>query len=437
MGGSVPTSSLSPQKLAELKRRAEELIGRCRQQFLFRFPFTAAVMMRMDIVAVRDCRLRTASTDGSKIFVDVAFCDDLNQEELSFVLAHEVWHSILLHMLRGNGFERERFNIAADMEVNRLLAKEGIKVPRFALLPETGWNDKSAEEMYGLIKVSRRKNSERDKNEHTDKTTAGLEGQFDKHVVKEDNVENSAAANRRLAVWDKWGEVGYDRDYAPVVAVGVADSMREAVLSAAMQVGRTRGELPAHLKGIVNDLLAPKVDWREQLAQFVTSAFGGSRRWLPPSRRHIGRGLYLQSSRQERLRAVVAIDTSGSTMCDLPQFFAELRAILSSFGSYEVTVLQCDAEVESVEMYDETSDFDLRGVEFYGGGGTSFDPVFDYVDEHPELEPAVLIYLTDGYGTVREVPPQYPVMWILTGDGCIPAKWGTVAYLKAHNRGAE
>ena len=35
MGGLEPTSSLSPQKLAELKRRAEELIGRCRQQFLF------------------------------------------------------------------------------------------------------------------------------------------------------------------------------------------------------------------------------------------------------------------------------------------------------------------------------------------------------------------------------------------------------------------
>ena len=443
MGGSVPTSSLSPQRLAELKRRAEELIGRCRQQFLFRFPFTAAVMMRMDIVAVRDCRLRTASTDGSKIFVDVAFCDDLQQEELSFVLAHEVWHSILLHMLRGHGFERDRFNIAADMEVNRLLSKEGIKVPHFALLPEAGWNDKSAEEMYGLIKLSKRKRQSsgekgaRGIGGNSDKTTAGLEGQFDKHVVKDESAESSAATKPRLAVWDKWGEVGYDRDYAPVVSVGFADSMREAVLSAAMQVGRTRGELPAHLKGIVNDLLAPQVDWREQLAQFVTSAFGGSRRWLPPSRRHIGRGLYLQSSRQERLKAVVAIDTSGSTMCDLPQFFAELRGILSSFGSYEITVLQCDAEVESVEKYDETSDFDLRGVDFYGGGGTSFDPVFDYVEEHPELESAVLIYLTDGYGTVREAQPQYPVMWILTGDGRIPARWGTVAHLKAPNRGTE
>ncbi len=34
-------------------------------------------------------------------------------------------------------------------------------------------------------------------------------------------------------------------------------------------------------------------------------------RWLPPARRHVWKGLYLQSQRSERLRAVVAIDTNG------------------------------------------------------------------------------------------------------------------------------
>jgi len=432
----MPEPSISPARLAELKRATLAELSRCRQRFLLKFPFTAAVMMRFDLVAVRDKRLRTASTDGRKIYFDVSFCEDLTPEERMFVLAHEVWHCILLHMLRGRGLDRERFNIAADMEVNRLLRDEKIPVPRFALMPEPKWGDISAEEMYDRIKVVRRQAA------GEDKTKPGIAGQFDEHIQEGDDPgdgrggrRGDGRGGRRLAVWDKWGEVGYDRDYAPLVVVDVAEGIRAATLAAAHQLERRQGDLPSHLKGVVGQLLKGRIDWREQLAQFVTNAFGGSRRWLPPSRRHIGRGLYLQSSRQERLKAVVAIDTSGSTTCDLPRFFGELQGLLATFGSYEITVVQCDAEVQHVEKFDETRTVDvlrlgLEELEFYGGGGTSFNPVFEYVAEHPELEPSVLIYITDGYGNVSVEQPPYPVMWLLTPDGVKPAVWGVEARLE-------
>ena len=279
---------ITPAKLAELKRATIAELSRCRQRFLLKFPFTAAVMMRFDLVAVRDKRLRTASTDGRKIYFDVSFCEDLTPEERMFVLSHEVWHCILLHMLRGRGLDRERFNRAADMEVNRLLRDEKIPVPRFALMPEPKWGDISAEEMYDKITVSRRQAS------GEDKTKPGIEGQFDEHIQEGDDPDEDTGG-RRIAVWDKWGEVGYDRDYAPLVVVDVAEGIRAATLAAAQQLERRQGNLPSHLKGVVGQLLKGRIDWREQLAQFVTNAYGGSRRWLLPSRRHIGRGLYLQS----------------------------------------------------------------------------------------------------------------------------------------------
>ena len=282
--------------------------------------------------------------------------------------------------------------------------------------------------MYDKIIVSRRPST------GEDKTSPGIEGQFDEHIQEGDNPDGNNP-RRMPAVWDKWGEVGYDRDYAPLIAVDIAEGMRTAALAAAQQVERRQGNLPSHLKGVVGRLLKGRIDWREQLAQFVTNAFGGSRRWLPPSRRHIARGLYLQSSRQERLRAVVAIDTSGSTTCDLPRFFGELQGLLASFGSYEITVIQCDAAVQHIEKFDEMRTVDalrlgLDALEFYGGGGTSFQPVFDYVAERPELEPSVLIYITDGYGSVGKESPPYPVLWLLTGDGVKPALWGIEARLK-------
>lgn len=423
-------SSLTEERLKELKRETLDLLCQYRQRFLLKFPFTASVMMRMELIPVRDRRLRTASTDGKHIYMDVAFCSDMEPEERMFVLAHEVWHAILLHMLRGRGFENERFNYAADMEVNRLLRDEGIPVPRFALLPDPGWGRISAEEMYDKIVIRKQKGQS-----GVDKTRAGTEGQFDRHVKDGDADEpdpnvKQPGRKRQLAVWDKWGEVGYDPDYAPHVSVTVAEEVRESVVAATQQIERLRGTIPAHLKGVVERLMKAEIDWKEMLARFVTSAFGGSRRWLPPNRRHIGRGIYLQSSRQESLRAVVAVDTSGSTMYDLPQFFSELRGLLASFGRYEITVIQCDAAVQHVEVYDESQTIDVNPSEFYGGGGTSFDPVFQYVESHPETEPSVLIYLTDGCGSVRDIPPPYPVLWLLTADGCVPSKWGTVTRFK-------
>ena len=191
------------------------------------------------------------------------------------------------------------------------------------------------------------------------------------------------------------------------------------------QIERTKGKLPGSLAGIVKAILKPEIGWKELLAQFVTSCYGGDRRWLPPARRHVWQGLYLQSQRSERLRAIVAIDTSGSTVGDRPKFFSELNALLDSFGSYELTVIQCDADIGKVETFDDAAPFDPNNEwEATGGGGTDFRPVFRYIDDHPELDPNLLIFFTDGYGDYPERAPAYPVMWLLTKDGKCDVEWG-------------
>lgn len=415
-------SDMPENEVRREKRKLRDLLCQCRQRFLMKYPFTGAVMMHLDLVPVRDVRLRTASTDGRKIYFDLAFADDLAEEELMFVMAHELWHCILLHMFRGKNFDQQKFNYVADMEVNRLLKEEGFPVPRFALLPDPSWGRISAEEMYEKAPFKRQR---RDAAERAEKKP-GIEGRFDKHI-RAGCDEDDSGKERHVRVFDKWGEVGFDPDYVPLVVSGAADGLRQAVISASQQIERLRGTLPAHLAGVVGRLLKPKFNWKEVLANFVTSCFGGSRRWLPPNRRYVGQGLYLQSSRHERLRAVVAVDTSGSTVGDLRRFFGELEGLLSSFGDYEVTVVQCDAEVQHVETYGADRRFDASSVACFGGGGTSFEPVFKYVDEHPEIAPSLLVYLTDGYGVVRERAPDYPVLWVLTSDGRVPAKWGMVA----------
>ena len=134
--------------------------------------------------------------------------------------------------------------------------------------------------------------------------------------------------------------------------------------------------------------------------------------------------------RDECLKACVAVDTSGSCLGDLPQFFSELSSLLGSFGNYDITVIQCDEEIGSVEKF--TSDHPIPknyGWTVTGGGGTSFVPVFDYVKSHG-MHPAVLVYVTDGYGDAPAKAPPYPVLWVLTADATENfAPWGQKLHL--------
>ena len=99
-----------------------------------------------------------------------------------------------------------------------------------------------------------------------------------------------------------------------------------------------------------------------------------------------------------------------------------------------MTVIQCDAEIQQVEMFDDMTPFpaDYRW-RAKGGGGTDFRPVFRYLDEHPEPEPDLLIFITDGDGDYPERAPAYPVMWLVTPDGKIDVPWGVRCFLKNDN----
>ena len=96
--------------------------------------------------------------------------------------------------------------------------------------------------------------------------------------------------------------------------------------------------------------------------------------------------------------------------------------LLNSFGQYELTVICCDAEIQSVETFSPENPFDGKKVKFKGCGGTSFKPVFDYVDKNL-LDVQILIYFTDGYGDDPKKPP-YPVMWVITPNGENRIRWG-------------
>ncbi len=416
----MPKNNRTPQEsLESRKAKARELMSLDRHRLLRRMPFIGSIIMRLELVPVCDFRLDTASTDGDCIYVDIDFYSRLNSEERLFVFAHETWHCALLHFARCQTRERERFNYATDLEIHFILENEGFEAP-FVLPHDPHWKGLSAEEIYSRLNKPSQlvpaKESENIKNIRAN-------GGFDTHHHRGYSTGTGDDARE--------SSKGIDPDYLPLVTTDTVERCRERVTAAMQQFQKLHGRLPGGIMQKIKTLLEPKVNWRELLAQFVTSCFGGTRQWLPPNRRHLWQKLYLQGSRDKRLEAIVALDTSGSIFEFIPRFFSELTGLLNSFGSYSMTVIQCDSKIQKVDSFNDMTPLPPdHKWKLQGGGGTDFRPVFNYIGKHGELLPSLLIYLTDGFGDYPEHSPEYPVLWMLTEGGRISVPWGTVCNIQ-------
>ena len=133
------------------------------------------------------------------------------------------------------------------------------------------------------------------------------------------------------------------------------------------------------------------------------------------------------------LDLAVALDTSGSCCGETMKcFLEELLAILRDAGGpkVELTLIQCDAEVQNVQTLtrEDTADSILDGFEIFGCGGTDFRPVFDYIEQQRRAVDGKrfrgLLYLSDGCGEFPEEAPDYPVAFLFPkGEEFLDMSW--------------
>ena len=398
--GSTPPDAQPPLPVArtptaEEQRLKQQILQECeadRALLLAAQPFTAKLLMQLQLIAVVDDRLPTAGTDGETLFVNARFMAGRTAQDRRFILAHEVWHCALGHHRRILGREPDTWNVACDYEVNALLREELGFCPADALRREA-YQGLSAEQIYAdLMGRSRRPQRGAVLDEHD------LQG----------------ALMRSALVMDP--------DFNPKpVSAEAARAWQQRLIATAQQLERQRGDLPGHLAQLVKRLRHPRVPWQRELAGYIQTLHTGARRWLPPSRRHLHAGLYLPSHRGEELDLAVAIDTSGSCVSVLPEFLRELGGILGAADRVRLRVLEFDTRVTQERTLDEGQLHALDAWQCLGGGGSDSRPVFDRLRETP---PQLLVVLTDGDIAVPEQAPGYAVIWCLTDRGRQPAGWG-------------
>lgn len=441
-GGFQYEEKLDAAKEAHLLER----IGKARTKLMARCPFFGhlSLKLRPRLTRVRDL-IDTACVgpDGTLAF-NPAFVDSLSDPELCFVLAHEVMHPALLYFDRMQGRLPELWNIAHDYAINLIIKQmatdNSIKLPEHTRVDEK-YKDWSAEEIYDdLLKDSQMvklcTTSDEDgqdgqqgqqgqgqgqpqqgkgKGQGKGQGQPGRGGRKFKDPLHGDARRdlNDTNEGQRAQQGDKSAQTQQSNEW------------KISIVSAAQrhEHEKGRGNMPAGLLRLIDELVHPKVNWLERLSRWV----GEYGRRIDFTRQRPGRrseavDTYLTSQKKYGFKdVVVMMDTSGSISMDmLKKGVSEVQGICEDLG-LGVRALIIDAAVHDDVRVEDA--FALMS-KLSGGGGSDFNPGFQRLIED-QFEGVVVAFTDGDIAVPAEKPEQIAgVMWCIY-EGChAPARWG-------------
>lgn len=379
--------------------------------------FFGSLIWRLDLQV--EWGLGTMATDGENIFYDPGFVVNLPPQHLMGVLAHEVLHNVLKHHTRREGRDPQQWNIACDLAINPLLTEAGFQLPSTALKPGYAPYDQfpsgeSADFYYARIQQDQPPPPPPPQQGDQQQEGQG-EGQGQGEGEGEGEGEGQGNPDPGGC-----GAVRDPQDSSEATAKQSEANWSVAVAQAA-QAAQSVGQLSAGLARLVQEVLAPKVDWKAVLREFVTRYARSDYSMSPPNRRFVWQGLYLPGMRSEELgELVVAIDTSGSVDDAMLQLFgSEVQGILDSYDC-ELTILYADCHVCHVDTW-RSSDGPLK-LEHHGGGGTDHAPVFEWILKN-KPDTTCVVCLTDLY-TNFPADPGIPTLWTVVGGNASEPPFG-------------
>jgi len=184
----------------------------------------------------------------------------------------------------------------------------------------------------------------------------------------------------------------------------------------AAEAARQAGNLPGNLKELIDQIVNPKVPWREVLRNFMSRPNKNDFSMTKLNRRFISSDLYLPSLYSEGIGdVVITVDTSGSISSkELAEFQSEINCILEDTQPEKVYILYCDTQVHKDVDEFTADDLPLKLV-MRGGGGTDFTEPFIWMQDK-QVFPDVFVYFTDLYGSCAAPDPGCPVLWLSTTD---------------------
>jgi predicted metal-dependent peptidase len=407
----------------KLDREIREKLITARVGLLLRASFFGNLATRLKLVNA-DEWCPTAATDGRNFYYNSRFVDMLKPKEIEFLFGHEVLHCVYDHFGRRGDRDPQLFNIANDFCVNGDLKKHrvGEFITTVPCLYDAKYEGMSSEEIYDILY------------ENAEKIDIGslIDKMLDEHLDGE-GQDGSGEGDGD----EKSGKGSGRPKLSAEERQKIRDEIKEAVLAAAA-ASDGAGNLPAGVKRIIEDMTAPKMNWRELLRMQLESTIKSDYTWLRNSRRGWHMDAVMPGMKLDPMIDIaVSIDASGS-MGErmLKDFLSEVGGIMEQFPAYRIHVLSFDTRVYNPQQFDSENLDDITGYEIMGGGGTDFDCVFEYFKEN-EIEPKRHIMFTDGYPNGSWGDEQYcDTVFIMHGTTSIVPPFGQYAYYEKETQHA-
>ena len=372
--------------------------------------YSGVILMGMSVV---EDGIPTAYTNGRDKKYGREFISKLTDPQLRGLILHENLHVALKHVGRfTKEFKDEPMliNVATDYAVNDVIMSMNDK--GFCELPEGGLYDEkfhnwSAREIYKYLK-STLPPQPKVSISLSGGDGSGQEGQGQGQSIKIsiDGKESTVSTT---------DEHDFSAEEMSVAEQAqLSDAIDRALREGGILAGRMGGKVPR----AIGDLLEAKIDWREVLREFVTSASRGSDEytWRRFNKRMMANDMYMPSIENETVgELVVAIDTSGSIGgVELTEFATELASICDSVSPSKVRVLWWDTEVHGEQVFDGNYTNIADMLKPQGGGGTHVSCVSDYIVKNKVSCEGVLVF-TDGY-VESDINWQVtaPALWLVT-----------------------
>ena len=440
----------------------KDLINKCnrrillsRMRILMNHGFYGLLLMHMRFAL--DSSIDTAATDGMKIYFSPDFMEEISDSELDFVLMHEIMHIALCHCFRGLEHDQHLFNIACDIVVNSNILYsnnmdiKSITISKYGVsMNKTPLNDDgykyTAEEVYDML-VNKGKIKSESKNANGSSsqssssagasTSSKKDGKRGKVGALGEDSDLDDALQKQKG-WDsheKWSTLSEDKKAREEWIKRVIDAATSIYIT---ESSNNRGNIPLFAKRIVDEFKNPQTDWRRLLDEFISEEVCDYS-FNPPDKRYEDSPFYLPDFNDTDIEIsdiLFMIDTSGSINDKaLTVAYSEIKGAIDQYdGKLKGWLGFFDAAVVDPIPFSDVEE--LKKIKAYGGGGTSFHCIFDYIKDYMHDNfPKTLVILTDGYAPFPDIEETMgiPVLWLIDNDKVTPP-WGKVARLKIDNK---
>ena len=361
-----------------------------------------------------DDNVPTACTNGRDEKYGRKFVKGLTDLELNFVVAHENFHKMYRHLTTWRKIHDEDHklaNYACDYVINlklkdldpeeKVVAMPTINGQVIGLVDER-FRGMNAKQVFDILK--------KEKEEGGGGGGGGGGDGFDEHDW--DGAKEMSEEDKK--------ELERDIDQA----------IRQGII-ASNKVGKGAGGEDRELA----DLLAPKINWRDELREFVKAYCNAKDKssWRKVNRRFLSTGVYMPSLIGEKIgRMVIAVDTSGSVgNRELAEFLSEVTGIVKDVSPEAIDMLYWGSDVVAHEVYEGSMVTDIvNSTKPIGGGGTSPSCITTYMKDK-RLQPECVVVLTDGHvGDDWGGEWNAPLLWCIVGGNTVVAPNGKTVHVK-------